>query len=83
MLSAALTGKLDKVPMQPDPIFSVAVPQSCPGVPTDVLMPRSTWKSSEAYDQKARHLANLFQSNFQAFAPRVSEAVRQAGPKGV
>ncbi len=82
MLAAALSGQLDKVPTLPDPIFGVAVPQSCPGVPPEVLMPRTTWKSGEAYDQKARQLAGLFQVNFKAFAPRVADAVRQAGPRG-
>ena len=51
-----------------------------PNLASEVLVPRQTWKDPQAYDQKARQLAALFQSNFKAFASRVSEAVRQAGP---
>jgi phosphoenolpyruvate carboxykinase (ATP) len=80
MLHAALSGELAKVPVETDPVFGVAVPRSCPGVPSELLVPRQTWKNSDEYEQKARHLAGLFQANFKAFAPRVSEAVRQSGP---
>jgi phosphoenolpyruvate carboxykinase (ATP) len=82
MLHAALHGELAKVATIADPIFGVAVPQTCPGVPADLLQPRRTWKNPEEYDQAARHLAGLFQANFKPFAPRVPEAVRAAGPKG-
>src|SRR5262249_31565859 len=39
MLRAALAGQLAGVPFAPDPLFGVLVPQSCPGVPADVLRP--------------------------------------------
>ena len=78
-----MSGELAKVPVEGDPVFGVAVPRSCPGVPSELLVPRQTWKNGDDYDQKARHLAGLFQANFKAFAPRVSEAVRQSGPTAV
>jgi phosphoenolpyruvate carboxykinase (ATP) len=80
MLQAAINGELDGVPVVLDPVFGVAVPQACPGVPAEMLMPRQTWKNVDEYDRQARQLATLFQANFKAFAPRVSEEVRQAGP---
>ena len=51
-----------------DPIFGVAIPEACPGVPSEVLQPRSTWQDPAAYDQKARQLAKLFQENFKTHA---------------
>ncbi|MFO7652877.1 MAG: phosphoenolpyruvate carboxykinase (ATP), partial [Candidatus Krumholzibacteriia bacterium] len=80
MLSAAMDGQLEGVEFRPDPVFKVAVPQSCPGVPSEVLNPRQTWADKEAYDRKARELAGLFQENFAEFAAGASEEIAAAGP---
>ena len=37
MLHAVLNGTLEEVPLVPDPLFGVLVPQHCPGVPDEVL----------------------------------------------
>jgi len=79
MLRAALSGKLDDVGMRVDPIFGLRVPESCPGLPTEVLDPRSTWKDRTAYDQAARKLAGMFQENFAQYADQVTPEVRAAG----
>lgn len=39
MVTAALQGELDKVEMRTDPLFGMAVPVSCPGVPAELLFP--------------------------------------------
>lgn len=80
MVNAALDGALDDVPTWTDPVFGVEIPESCPGVPSEVLRPRETWSDKAAYDAQAKKLAGMFHENFQAFADEVSEAVRQAGP---
>lgn len=67
MIHAAFNGNLDQVPMQTDPIFGLAVPTSCPGVPSDVLVPRNTWQDKDAYDAKAKELFAMFEKNFQKF----------------
>jgi phosphoenolpyruvate carboxykinase (ATP) len=81
MLNAALGGSLANVPFHADAVFGVLVPESCPGVPPEILRPRSTWADAAAYDQKARQLAGLFQANFKSYAAHVPEAVRQAAPR--
>jgi phosphoenolpyruvate carboxykinase (ATP) len=81
MVRAALDGRLSNVATEPDPIFGVHVPTSCPDVPSEVLKPRNTWQNSEAYDVKARHLARLFTENFKQFESGVSDEVKAAGPK--
>jgi len=82
MIRQALQGKLEEVPTQSDPIFSLRVPQSCEGVPGEILNPRSTWGKPREYDIKARDLAERFRENFKQFAPKVSSKVRSAGPTG-
>jgi phosphoenolpyruvate carboxykinase (ATP) len=81
MLRAVLNGTLDGARFAPDPIFGLAVPESCPGVPPQILQPRSTWADPAAYDEKSRHLANLFHKNFKNYESHVTQAVRQAGPR--
>ncbi len=81
MVGAALAGQLDGAEYVEDPVFGVAVPTSVPGVPADVLQPRDTWQNSEAYDEAARKLAEMFRENFRQFADQVDDAVRAAGPR--
>jgi phosphoenolpyruvate carboxykinase (ATP) len=81
MIRAALEGKLANVPAILDPIFRVLVPQSCHGVPSEILQPKSTWAEKAAYDRAAQDLAGRFEENFKQFAELVSREVREAGPR--
>lgn len=67
LLRAALTGQLKDVPFSPDPVFGLAVPASCPGVPDGVLRPRDAWADKAAYDAKARELAERFKAEFKKY----------------
>ncbi|MBI4640132.1 MAG: phosphoenolpyruvate carboxykinase (ATP), partial [Candidatus Tectomicrobia bacterium] len=49
MIQAALSGKLMEASFEPDPVFGVYVPKSCPHVPSELLKPRNTWKNGQAY----------------------------------
>jgi len=42
MVTAALTGALDIVKYRHDPLFNIDVPTECPGVPSEILDPKST-----------------------------------------
>ncbi len=79
IVSAVLEGKLDEVNYDHHPVFHLAMPHSCPGVPSDVLNPRHTWRDPSAYDTKARDLADRFVKNFAKFASASAE-IRGAGP---
>jgi phosphoenolpyruvate carboxykinase (ATP) len=81
MIRAILNGELAKSDFEPHPIFGVLVPTSCPDVPSEILNPRNTWEDKDAYDAKAKHLANLFNENFKTFEEGVSDAVKNAAPK--
>src|SRR5262245_32232655 len=80
MVRAALNGELRKVPTVRDPVFGLAVPTSVPGVPDELLVPRSTWSDPAAYDAAAKRIAHMFHENFAAYADGISRAVRNAGP---
>lgn len=81
LLAAALDGSLEKANFMPDPVFNVLVPDACPGVPAEVLMPRNTWKDPAAYDRKAAELAERFQKNFAQYAAAAGDKVVAAGPR--
>ena len=80
MIRAILNGSLAQVETQPDPIFGVGVPVSCPDVPNEVLQPRNTWEDKDAYDRQAKDLARRFNENFRKYEAGVSEAVRAVAP---
>jgi phosphoenolpyruvate carboxykinase (ATP) len=80
MINAALSGALDHVGYEKDPVFNLDVPTSCPNVPPEVLKPRNTWKDQAAYDAQAKKLAQMFVDNFKTFEATASAAVKSAGP---
>jgi phosphoenolpyruvate carboxykinase (ATP) len=79
MLTAALEGQLDDVPMEPHPFFKTMVPKACPHVPPDFLDPRGLWGDKAAYDRAALDLSGRFGKNFEKFE-NVSPEVVEAGP---
>jgi len=81
LLNAALSGKLLDVPFCPDPVFGFDVPQSCEGVPAEILNPAGSWTNKEAYMQRYKDLAGRFIENFKKFEEGCPPEVRAAGPR--
>ncbi|MFT5515045.1 MAG: phosphoenolpyruvate carboxykinase (ATP) [Rhodothermales bacterium] len=81
IIDAIHNGDLDDMPTVVDPVFGVGVPESVPGVPTDLLTPRNAWGDENAYEATAAKLAGLFNKNFDQFADGCSDEVIAAGPK--
>jgi phosphoenolpyruvate carboxykinase (ATP) len=81
LIDAIHSGELEKVATETDPVFGLAIPTSCPGVPAEMLNPRNTWTDKAAYDRTAHDLAARFHKSFARYADRASQAIRNAGPK--
>ena len=81
MISAALGGALDDVPMMEHPVFGLRVPTSCNGVPDNLWDVRSTWEDQEAYDAAAQDLAKRFESNFAQFEAAASDDMKAGAPR--
>lgn len=81
MITAALKGELDGVRYEAHPVFGMQMPETCPGVPAEILNPRSTWADKTAYDTKSKELATQFIENFEKYASGVSEEILKAAPK--
>jgi phosphoenolpyruvate carboxykinase (ATP) len=65
LLDAVLTGALEESDFLADPVFGFQVPTAAPDVDGSLLDPRSTWADPEAYDRRARELAQMFVDNFE------------------
>ena len=64
MITAAINGELDNVSYTDHEIFGLAMPDSCPNVPDEILHPKNTWADKTKYDKTANELAKKFNSNF-------------------
>ncbi|MBP6629545.1 MAG: phosphoenolpyruvate carboxykinase (ATP) [Kofleriaceae bacterium] len=81
IVDAIHSGALDQVATVEDPIFGLAVPTSCPEVPTEILVPRNTWADKAAYDAQAKKVAGLFRDNFKKYEGQASLEIKAAGPR--
>jgi phosphoenolpyruvate carboxykinase (ATP) len=81
MITAALEGKLNDVAFDTLPVFDLAIPTSCEGVPAEILNPRGTWTDKNAYDETANNLAGQFVKNFEQYASETSADILAAAPK--
>lgn len=68
LLNAALAGELDadRVGYENHPVFNLAMPTGCPGVPSEILNPRNTWEDKHAYDVQAEKLRDMFRENYRS-----------------
>jgi phosphoenolpyruvate carboxykinase (ATP) len=64
IVHAALSGEMDDLEYEKDPLFHILVPTTCPGVHCEILNPRNTWEDKGAFDQRAKKLAADFSAHF-------------------
>ena len=79
MVAAAINGYLDFVDYETHPVFNLAIPTKCSGVPDAILMPQNTWTDQQAYSLAAERLAGMFHKNFAKFSNMPAEVI-QSGP---
>ena len=80
MLNAALDGALNNVEFTKDERFGFDIPTSCPGVPSEVLIPKQTWTNDDEYDITANKLVDMFNKNFERYSQGVSAEVNASAP---
>ncbi|SDM12386.1 phosphoenolpyruvate carboxykinase (ATP) [Sediminibacillus halophilus] len=79
MVNTVLEQSLEGVDTVPDDYFGLHIPESIPGVPSQLLKPWESWESYSSYQVKAAQLAAKFHENFRTFT-KVSEKIKNAGP---
>ena len=80
MITAALNGELDNVEYKDHKVFGIAIPQSCPNVPSEILNPRNTWENKDLYDTKANELGQKFRTNFTKFEEFANAEIMAGAP---
>ncbi|MBS2970147.1 phosphoenolpyruvate carboxykinase (ATP) [Metabacillus sp. KIGAM252] len=80
MVQAALEGDLASAEMLTDEIFGLQIPAHVPGVPDEVLIPSKTWADPQAYEAKAKLLAEKFNHNFTKFSSIRQDIAELGGP---
>jgi phosphoenolpyruvate carboxykinase (ATP) len=83
LITAALTGELDKVEYGTTPYFKLNFPKACPNVPSEILEPQNAWKDKEGFKQTAQNLASAFVKNFEQYASAANEEILAAAPVSV
>lgn len=81
LITAALNGELDKAEYGQTHFFQLAYPKTCSNVPAELLDPRNTWTDKNAYDEKAKNLAEQFIKNFEQYAKAANDEILAAAPK--
>jgi phosphoenolpyruvate carboxykinase (ATP) len=82
IINAILDGSIEKAETKIIPIFNLEVPTALPGVATDILDPRDTYKNIEEWHTKATKLAGLFIKNFDKYTDNEEgKALIAAGPQ--
>lgn len=81
IIDAIHNGDFDQAKMITDSNFGFQVPTSCPGVPSELLLPKNTWADQINFEEVKQKLINLFQNNFKKFEAGVNPAILNAGPK--
>jgi phosphoenolpyruvate carboxykinase (ATP) len=69
IIHAVIAGTLNRAEYRTEPVFGLALPLSCPGVPQKILAPAETWKDKEKYEDTARGLKAKFASHARVLFP--------------
>lgn len=80
MVQAALEGELNHVETVKDVVFGLNIPLHIAGVPDEVLQPIKTCTDPQAYEKKAKELAEKFRENFKKFKDVPAEIEEKGSP---
>ena len=76
LIRAAVSGQLDTVAYETDPVFGFEVPTACPEVSREILNPRNMAEDEGEYEVRANRLAREFMKDFEQFEDQMPETMR-------
>jgi phosphoenolpyruvate carboxykinase (ATP) len=80
-VNAILDNKLDEVSYIADQHFGFSIPVTVPGVDSEILQPKNTWKTHSEYYQAKIDLMCLFQENYNQFQAEGMTDYSEFGPQ--
>jgi phosphoenolpyruvate carboxykinase (ATP) len=81
LITAALNGSLNNVKYSSLPVFNLAMPETCPDVPAEILNPKNTWADKNGFDATINKLAGQFVKNFAQYESGAGKEILAAAPK--
>ncbi len=76
IVDSVVSGKLEGVEFEPDPVFQFEIPKTCPGIDDNILNPRNMARDQGEYELRANGLATDFMDDFSQFTDFVPESVK-------
>ncbi len=80
IISAALNGSLITQEFENFPIFNLAIPTTCPGVPQEILNPFNNEPGSKTFEHRVYDLAKRFDANFKQYENIVCQSILEGKP---
>ena len=80
MVRAVIDQKFEEIHFLQEDYFGLWIPETCPGIPADILNPIRTWTDPDAYHRQIQMLVKRFADNFNQFSNAVPQKIAQAGP---
>lgn len=81
IVDAINSGELAKMPTKTNETFGLLYPTSCPGVPSELLDPSTSWADKDEFLKTSADLSELFHKNFATkYLGSVPTSVVRAGP---
>jgi len=79
-INAILDGSIENEEFYEIKMFGLSIPKKLPGVDTDILNPKRTWKNKSRFKATRKELAGMFIENFKKYITDESD-FSGAGPK--
>ncbi|MBF0449976.1 MAG: phosphoenolpyruvate carboxykinase (ATP) [Candidatus Magnetomorum sp.] len=73
---AVMSGELENVDYETDPVFQFSIPTLCPGIPKEMLNPRVHTDNIGEYELRANRLVAEFLKDFSQFEDQIPEDMK-------
>ncbi|WP_185881856.1 phosphoenolpyruvate carboxykinase (ATP) [Blattabacterium cuenoti] len=81
LVQCALDGCLSRVHYEKYPIFNFQIPKYCPGISSEILNPKTTWKNKKMYQDQVEKLVKKFIKNFDTYRKYADKNISYEEPK--
>ncbi|AWU45737.1 phosphoenolpyruvate carboxykinase (ATP) [Blattabacterium punctulatus] len=81
LVQCVLDGCLSRVDYEKYPIFNFHIPKYCPGISSNILNPKKTWKNKKMYQNQVKNLVKKFIKNFDIYRKYTDKEILSGEPK--
>ena len=65
LIQSVLNGEMNRKEFYTESFFGLDIPQSCTGIPSEILNPQNNWDNKDEYKATASRLLDAFDKNYQ------------------